>query len=133
MAVNIAVQKSNRQTLNEFIYSSKEGINRQQLSVNLNIPIPSDSIIISKVELEEFKKLELTGVYWSMKDVEKKVNRKSEWIKENILYPTKFRKILDAEHGGFVFYPRSKGQTWSFQATKMAKFLDQHFDQIFSQ
>ncbi len=50
-----------------------------------------------------------------MKDLEKRINRKSEWIKENILYPTKFKKILDTKSGGFVFYPRSKGQTWSFR------------------
>jgi phage pi2 protein 07 len=60
------------------------------------------------------------------------VNRKSEWIKENILYPLRFRKVLDAHNGGFVFYPRNKGQTWTFQASKMAKFLDENFDRIFS-
>ncbi len=41
-------------------------------------------------------------------------------------------KILDEENGGFVFYPKSKGQTWSFQASKMAKFLDEYFDRIFA-
>lgn len=103
----------------------------QQLSVNLTIPIPSESILISKVELEELKQSQLIGVYWSMKDLEKRINYKSEWIKENILYPTKFRKILDVEYGGFVFYPKSKGQTWSFKASEMASFLDKHFQAIF--
>lgn len=104
----------------------------QQLLVKLTIPIPSDSILISKVELEELKQSQLVGVYWSMKDLEKRINRKNEWIKENILYPAKFRKILDVESGGFVFYPSSKGQTWSFQASKMADFLEKHFKDIFS-
>ncbi|MFS0824813.1 DUF771 domain-containing protein [Bacillus sp. 1P02SD] len=104
----------------------------QQLFVNLKIPIPPESILISKVELQELKQVQLSGVYWSMKDLEKRVNRKNEWIKENILYPSKFRKLLDVEKGGFVFYPKSKGQTWSFQALKMAKFLDENFTQIFS-
>ena len=105
---------------------------QQQLSVNLTIPIPSDSILISKVELEELKQAQFSGVFWSMKDLEKRINRKSEWIKDNILYPSKFRKILDVESGGFVFYPKTKGQTWSFQASEMAKFLDKHFNNIFS-
>ncbi|MEY9974987.1 phage pi2 protein 07 [Lysinibacillus sp. RC46] len=104
----------------------------QQLSVTLTIPIPSDSIIISKVELEELKKAQLAGVYWSMKDLENRINRKHEWIKENILYPSKFKKVLDIESGGFVFYPKSKGQTWSFQASKMAAFLEKYFKDIFS-
>ncbi|PAD23512.1 hypothetical protein CHH62_21810 [Niallia circulans] len=103
----------------------------QQLSVNLTIPIPSDSVLISKIELEELQNSQLQGVYWSMKDLEKRINRKHEWIKDNILYPPKFRKILDVNNGGFVFYPKSKGQTWSFQATKMARFLDENFNIIF--
>lgn len=103
----------------------------QQLNISLSIPIPAESILISRVELEELKKQELAGVYWSMKDLELRTNKKSEWIKENILYPARFRKILDIDNEGFVFYPKSKGQTWSFQAVKMSDFLDKHFNQIF--
>lgn len=103
----------------------------QLLNVQLTIPIPSDSVLISKVELNELRKAELTGIYWSMKDLEIRVNRKHEWIKENILFPSRFRKMLDVEFGGFVFYPKGKGQTWSFQASKMAEFLDKRFEQIF--
>jgi phage pi2 protein 07 len=120
------------QSENQLFYHQKESSYVQSLSVNINIPVPADSVIISKIELQELKKLQLAGVYWSMKDLEKRVNRKSEWIKENILYPTRFKKVLDAENGGFVFYPKSKGQTWSFQASKMAKFLDENFDRIFA-
>lgn len=105
----------------------------QQLEVNLTIPIPKDSVLISKIEFIELKKQELSGVYWSMKDLEARINRKHEWIKENILYSSKFRTLLDIEYGGFVFYPRSKGQTWSFHALKMATFLDQNFQHIFSE
>jgi phage pi2 protein 07 len=100
--------------------------------VQLSIPIPADSVLISRVELENLKKNELIGVYWSMRDLEIRINRKNEWIKENILYPQRFRKILDAEQGGFVFYPKSKGQTWSFQASRMAEFLEKYFSQIFA-
>lgn len=104
----------------------------QQLSVNLTIPVPSDSVIISKLELQELKQQQLKGVYWSMKDLEKRINRKNEWIKENILYPSKFKEILDTESGGCVFYPKSRGQTWSFHALKMTEFLDDNFHKIFS-
>lgn len=103
----------------------------QQLSVNLTIPIPSDSVLISKVKLEEYKLNELTGVYWNMKDLEKRTGRKHEWLKENILFRPQFKKVLDSENGGFVFYPKIQGQTWSFQAVKMAEFLDKNFHRIF--
>lgn len=104
----------------------------QELSVTLTIPIPSDSILIKKVELEELKQAQLVGVYWSMKDLEQRINKKNEWIKENILYPSKFRKILDVESGGFVYYPKARGEAWTFQASKMASFLEKHFKEIFS-
>ncbi|MCM3536568.1 DUF771 domain-containing protein [Priestia endophytica] len=103
----------------------------QQLQVSLTIPIPEDSILVKKVELEQLKKNELSGVYWNMKDLEARTTRKSEWIKEHILYPSRFRKILDIEHGGFVFYPKTKGQTWVFQASEMAAFLEKNFQKIF--
>ncbi|PGS80542.1 hypothetical protein COC69_08975 [Bacillus cereus] len=103
----------------------------QQLNVNVLIPIPDDQVVISKVEFQELKKQELTGVYWSMKDLEARVKKKNDWINKNILLPTRFRKILDYETGGFVFYPQGKGQTWSFQAKKMAEFLDKNFSDIF--
>lgn len=123
---------NNKQSINQFIYDPTQGSYKQILSVNLSIPVPADSVLISKIQLEELKKSQLQGVYWTMKDVQIHTNKKSEWIKENILYPTRFRKILDSDNGGFVYYPKSKGQTWSFQATKMAKFLDENFDKIFA-
>ncbi len=104
---------------------------QQQLEVSLSIPIPSDSVLIKKVELDELKQKSLAGVYWTMKDLENRTGKKHEWIKENILYPSRFRKILDVSNGGFVFYPEVRGQTWSFQANMMANFLDKYFNQIF--
>lgn len=103
----------------------------QQLTVKLSIPIPEDSILISKVELEQLKQNELAGKYWNMKDLEERIGKKSEWIKEHILYQPRFRKILDAEHGGCVYYPNIQGQAWTFLASGMASFLDTYFHQIF--
>lgn len=104
----------------------------QGLKVNLTIPIPSDQVLINKVELEELKQQSLSGVYWNMKDLERRTGKKIEWIKENILYPSRFRKILDVKNGGFVYYPEKKGQTWTFQASEMSEFLDKNFSRIFN-
>lgn len=103
----------------------------QTLNVSLSIPIPEDSVLITKVELEELRKKELSGVFWTMKDLEGRTGRKIEWLKANLLYPPQFRKTLDVESGGFVYYPKSKGQAWSFQAKKMADWLDRNFENIF--
>ena len=104
----------------------------QLLNVELSIPIPKDKVLISKIELEELKEQSLAGVYWNMKDLEKRINKSDRWIKDYILYQPRFKKILDSENGGFVYYPKSQGQSWSFQATKMAEFLDKYFSEIFS-
>lgn len=103
----------------------------QQIKVELSISIPSEYVLIKKVDLEELRKYELVGVYWSMKDLENRINKKSVWIKENILYPSRFRKVLDSENGGFVYYPKAQGQNWAFQATKMSEFLEKNFALIF--
>ncbi len=104
----------------------------QQLSVNVTVPIPDNMVLVNKVEYIELKQKELSGMYWTMKDLEKRINKSDKWIKDNILYPSRFKRVLDCENGGFVFYPKSQGQTWSFQALKMAEFLDKHFSSIFS-
>ncbi len=103
----------------------------QSINVSLSIQIPKDMVLISRVELEDMEKELLKGVYWTMNDLEKRINKKQDWIKRNILLKKKFKDELDVENGGFVFYPEGSGQTWSFQATRMADFLDKHFTQIF--
>jgi len=103
----------------------------QNIKVELTIPVPPDSVIVSKVYLEELERNLLKGVYWTMKDVEERTGKKFEWIKENILYPTHFKKTLDVEQGGFVYYPKKSGEKWSFLAIEMAKFLDKNFYLIF--
>jgi phage pi2 protein 07 len=104
----------------------------QELNVDLTIKIPEDYVLIKKVELDKLKNKELEGVYWGMKELEERVGKKQNWIKSNILYLPRFKQLLDVDSGGFVFYPKSQGQTWAFQANKMVAFLDNHFIDIFS-
>lgn len=103
----------------------------QSLNVNLSVPVPEDYVLVQKVEYKELKNQSLSGVYWTMKHLQKRVNKSDKWIKENILYPPRFKKILDINNGGFVYYPESQGQSWSFQANKMAQFLDKYFADIY--
>lgn len=107
-------------------------MNKQKLNVTLSISIPEDMVLIKKVELEELQREKLSGRYWTMKDLEKRVGKEWRWIKDNILYPTRFKNILDVNNGGFVYYPEGRGKNWSFQARKMAKFLDDNFYLIFT-
>lgn len=103
----------------------------QQLEVNLTIPIPADSVLISKVQLEEYERQELAGMYWNMNDLEKRTSKGQKWLKENVLLVPKFKKELDSLRGGCVYYPQARGQNWSFHAPRMAEFLDKNFHKIF--
>lgn len=107
----------------------------QQLNVEIKVPvtIPSDMVLIKKVEFEELQQGRLKGAYWSMSDLEKRINKNQRWIKENILMNPKFRRSLDVDFGGFVFYPEVNGEKWSFLASKMAQFLEDNFYTIFSE
>lgn len=102
----------------------------QQLSVQLTIPIPEGQILIDKVELIDLQRQQLAGVSWSMPDLEARTGRKRDWLIENILFVPRFKNKIDSRNGGFVYYPENKGCPWAFQATKMAKFLDDNFHLI---
>lgn len=104
----------------------------QQLNVEISIPIPDGMVLVKKVELEELQQGKLKGTYWTMADLEKRINKNQRWIKEKILMNPKFRRMLDVDFGGFVFYPEVNGEKWSFLASKMAQFLEDNFYTIFS-
>lgn len=104
----------------------------QNLKIKLEVKIPNEYVLITKVEYVELQKDQLVGRYWTMQDLENRIGKKQVWIKENILYQPKFKKQLDVLQGGFVYYPKAKGEKWSFHAAKMAKFLDDNFYGIFN-
>lgn len=103
----------------------------QQLRAEVTVTVPPEYVLVAKAEYEELSEQTLTGVYWNMSDLKKRINKSDKWIKENILYPTRFREKLDARKGGPVYYPESQGQSWTFQAKEMAEFLDKNFHRIF--
>jgi len=104
----------------------------QNLDVQLSITIPSNLVLIERLEYRRLQEMELNGQWWSMKDLEARTSKKVDWIKENILYVHRFRRLLDVESGGFVYYPKTRGETWAFQAPQMAEFLDKHFRNIYT-
>jgi len=104
----------------------------QTLNVTLSIPIPEDHVLIRKVDLEQLENDRLIGTYWTMRDLEERTGKKHLWLKDRLLYRPEFRKVLDSKNGGCVYYPESQGQTWSFNAKRMAEFLDKNFEKIFN-
>jgi len=105
----------------------------QKLNLNLQVSIPEHLILIEKQEYKELKNEQMLGTWWSMKDLEFKLDKKRNWILDNILYSPKFKDRLDVGRGGCVYYPKSQGEKWVFKANEMSKFLDRHFADIFNQ
>jgi len=66
-----------------------------------------------------------------MKDLEEVTGYSDDWLKENILLRPAYKKILDLENGGFVYYPEKRGEKWMFIASRMQEFLEKYFMQIF--
>lgn len=87
---------------------------QQKLNLNVTVQIPEGFVIVEKFELEELQKNQLDGVYWSMQDLQNHVNRKQDWIKENILYIPKFKQELDASLGGSSFILIKKDSPGAF-------------------
>ncbi|RHW31522.1 DUF771 domain-containing protein [Neobacillus notoginsengisoli] len=70
-------------------------------------------------------------VWWEMRDLEQATGYSDDWLKENILLQPRYKKILDLENGGFVYYPEKRGEKWLFIASKMEEFLETYFSEIF--
>ncbi|KAB2337622.1 DUF771 domain-containing protein [Cytobacillus depressus] len=70
-------------------------------------------------------------IWWTMKDLEQVTGYSDDWLKENILLRPTYKRLLDLENGGFVYYPERRGEKWMFIASQMQEFLERNFIQIF--
>lgn len=98
--------------------------------ITIEVKLSDDAIVSSKKDYQELLDDQLRGKWWTLADLEARTNRKYLWLRENILEVQKFKKMLDVENGGFVFYPLGRGFEWSFNALPMSKFLDEYFPEI---
>ncbi|MGG3734475.1 DUF771 domain-containing protein [Heyndrickxia coagulans] len=70
-------------------------------------------------------------VWWSMQDLVERTGYSHVWLKNKILLNPIYKKMLDLENGGPVYYPQSRGDKWCFIADRMEEFLIKNFAQIF--
>lgn len=73
----------------------------------------------------------MNKIWWTMKDLEQATGYSDDWLKQNILLQPRYKKILDLENGGFVYYPERRGEKWLFISSRMQEFLEKHFAEIF--
>ena len=97
-------------------------------TLQVNIPVPSDMVLIKRVDYEEMlTKIDREKI-WTMSDLEEITGRGRQWLKEKILYV--YRDELDLMQGGFVRYPENRGGQWKFEARQMSDWLDKHLKEV---
>lgn len=102
----------------------------QTIEAKISVPVPDGYVLVTESRYKELESNDLSGRYWTLSDVMKRIGRERTWVNDNILFNAKWRKMIDAENGGFVFYPENGGR-YAFHAKKTAEFLEQNFSEIF--
>ncbi|MDK1716378.1 hypothetical protein LABALGLTS371_15890 [Dellaglioa algida] len=106
---------------------------KQTIKFTTEVVIPPDKILIDSSEYEELLSDQLAGRWWNLKEVKQRTGHDANWLKDNILLVPKFRKQLDAENGGPVFYPGISGRDYQFEPVQFGKFLEVWFPVIFKE
>ncbi|MCY1595429.1 DUF771 domain-containing protein [Staphylococcus pettenkoferi] len=97
-------------------------------TINVTVPIPDTHVLIAKEEYEELFNYSLDPV-WDLKDLKQKLKMSSDdTIKDKLLFNPKFEKVLKQQ--GIAHYPDESFNRWRFNARKMNKFIDEHFNEI---
>lgn len=96
-------------------------------TLNAQIQIPSDLVLITKVEYEELLKKETLGQFISLKKLCEHIGASPNYVKENILLNPRFKKEMQE----MVHFPTSQGDKWFIHRDKMFKFLDQQSVKVF--
>src|SRR5699024_1948822 len=99
-----------------------ENILEDSIKIDINVIISADYTLVKKYEDEGMQKKSTKAEWGKMKDLEEKLKKRRDWILEKILYNPKFKDKLNSEKGGFVYYPKSRGENWVFKANDMSDF-----------
>lgn len=97
-------------------------------TLNVTVPIPDTHVLIEKTMFDDLMAQTLDPV-WDLKDLKRKLKMSSDdTIKDKLLFNPKFEKLLKKQ--GIAHYPDGSFNRWRFNARKMNKFIDEHFDEI---
>ncbi|MFK4796255.1 DUF771 domain-containing protein [Lactococcus petauri] len=97
---------------------------QQMLSAQVTLVIPTNKVLVDKVEYQELKKKEFDG-WVGMKEFVAKSNRSAPTISKLLKRP-ELIKTLSVENGGWVYYPK-EGSHWSFHYKEMMEFINKEF------
>lgn len=95
-------------------------------SLEVKISIPESHVLITVDEYEELKEKELTGKYYTIKDLVNLTGKSESWLYDNLLNNPYRRRDIKS----FTHYPNGKGDRWLFKATALRNYLENEFLEI---
>jgi len=105
-----------------------KGVSKITQTLSVTVPIPDTHVLIAKDEYDELLNYSLDPV-WDLKELKRKLKMSSDdTIKDRLLFNPKFEKLLKQQ--GIAHYPDESLNRWRFNARKMNKFIDEHFEEI---
>lgn len=99
---------------------------------NIEVPIPSDMVLISRSEYLDLIQKEEIGQWWTIDKVEDLLSISKTKLVNDILLNPVIKKEVDIEQNeeGFVLYPKSKGSPYRFLARKTREYFDKNYQKI---
>lgn len=104
----------------------------QVISAKVSIQIPDNFELINKEDYQKLKRESTFGRTWNLNDLRKWCGNKSpQWLKENFLENPKYSREMQAlMDDRYLVHRGSKGSPWLFKATKMQRFLEDHWSEF---
>ena len=104
----------------------------QKQVFNIEVPIPSDMVLISRSEYLDLIQKEEVGKWWTIDKVEELLSISKTKLVNDILLNPSIKKEVDVEKNkdGFVLYPKSKGSPYRFLARRTREYFDKNYQRI---
>lgn len=104
----------------------------QKQVFNIEVPIPSDMILISRVEYLDLIQNDEVGKWWTIDKVEDLLSISKSKLVNDILLNPNIKKEIDIEQNpdGFVLYPKGKGSPYRFLARKTREYFDKNYKNV---
>ncbi|PTF47018.1 hypothetical protein BUY18_02175 [Staphylococcus cohnii] len=97
-------------------------------SININIELPDDYLIISKSEYYSLlnNKTPPTKTWWSMEDLIYESNESRKWLINNLIKNTEMWKEIES----FSHLPNHNNDEYRFVDNKMRQFLENNLKRL---
>lgn len=92
--------------------------------------IPEKYVLIAESEYEKYQNQVLVPPKLNLKQVSRWLHKEPKWIIQNILDIPRYRRKLDINHGGCVYYSQGSGQSYEIEPTAFADFIRLNFADI---